>query len=57
MQDMSNTHSASLIDIHTSLGDNADTDNTKSESEENVPYESDVAMQVTTGNITEQMTQ
>ena len=56
MQDMSNTHSISLIDIHTSPGHNGDTDNTKSESEENVPYDSDVSMQVTTGNITEQMT-
>ena len=53
---MSNTHSASLIDIHTSPGRNGDTDNSKSESEENVAYDSDVAMQVTTGNITEQMT-
>ena len=56
MQDMSNTHSASLIDIHTSPGHNGNTDNSKSESEENVAYDSDVAMQVTTGNITEQMT-
>ena len=45
-----------LIDIHTSPGHNGDTDNRKSESEENVAYDSDVAMQVTTGNITEQMT-
>ena len=56
MQDMSNTHNASLIDIHTSAGHNGDTDNTKSESEENAAYDSDVAMQVTTGNITENMT-
>ena len=56
MQDMSNTHNASLIDIHTSAGHNGDTDNRKSESEENVAYDCDVAMQVSTGNITEQMT-
>ena len=55
-QPMSNTHNASLIDIHTSAGHNGDTDNRKSESEENAAYDSDVAMQVTTGNITEKMT-
>ena len=44
MQDMSNTHNASLIDIHTSAGHNGDTDNMKSESEENAAYDSDVAM-------------
>ena len=56
MQDMSNTHNASLIDIHSSAGHNGDTDNRKSESEENAAYDSDVAMQVTTGNITEKIT-
>ena len=31
MQDMSNTHNASLIDIHSSAGHNGDTDNRKSD--------------------------
>ena len=44
MQDMSNTHNASLIDIHSSAGHNGDTDNRKSESQENAAYDSDVAM-------------
>ena len=56
MQDMSNTHNASLIDIHSSAGHNGDTDNRKSESQENAAYDSDVPMQVTTENITEKMT-
>ena len=56
MQDMLNTHNASLIDIHSTAGHSGDTDNRKSESEENAAYDSDVAMQVTTGNITEKMT-
>ena len=56
MQDRSNTHNTSLIDIHSSAGHNGDTDNRKSESEENAAYDSDVAMQLTTGNITEKMT-
>ena len=34
MQDMLNTHNASLIDIHSSAGHNGDTDNRKSESQE-----------------------
>ena len=56
MQDMSNTHNASLIDIHSTAGDSGDRDKRKYQSEENATYDSDVAMQVTTGNITEKMT-
>ena len=56
MQDMWNTHNASLIDIHSTAGHSGDTDKTKSQSEENAAYVSDVAIQVTTGNITEKMT-
>ena len=55
MQDMSNTHNASLIDIHSTAGHSGDTDERKSQSEENAAYDSDVAMQVTTGDITEKM--
>ena len=53
MQDMWNTHNASLIDIHSTAGHSGDTDKRKSQSEENAAYDSDVAIQVTTGNITE----
>ena len=56
MQDMSNTHNESLIDIHSTAGDSGDRDKRKSQSEENAAYDSDVAMQVTTPNITEKMT-
>ena len=56
MQDTLNTHNASLIDIHSTAVHNGDTDKRKSQSEENAAYDSDVAMQVTTGNITEKMT-
>ena len=56
MQDMSNTHNVSLIDIHSTAGDSGDRDKRKSQSEENAAYDSDVAVQVTTGNITEEMT-
>ena len=56
MQDMSNTHNASLFDIHSTAGHSGDTDKTKSQSEENAAYDFDVAMQVTTGNSTEKMT-
>ena len=53
---MSNTHNASLIDIHSTAGDSGDRDKRKSQSEENPAYDSDVAMQMTTPNITEKMT-
>ena len=53
---MSNTYNASLIDIHSTAGHSGDRDKRKSQSEENAAYDSDVAMQVTTGNITEKMT-
>ena len=56
MQDMSNTHNVSLIDIHSTAGHIDDTDERKSQSEENVAYDSDLAIQVTNGNITEKMT-
>ena len=56
MQDMWNTHNASLIDINSTAGHSGDTDKRKSQSEENAAYDSDVAIQVTTGNITEKMT-
>ena len=56
MQDMSNTHNTSLIDIHSTAGHSGDINERKSQSEENAAYDSDVAMQVTTGDITEKMT-
>ena len=56
IQDMSNTHSVSLIDIHSTVGHSGDTDKRKSQSEENAVYDSDVAIEVTTGNITEKRT-
>ena len=56
MQDMWNTLKASLIDIHSTAGHSGDTDKRKSQSEDNAAYDSDVALQVTTGNITVKMT-
>ena len=44
MQDMSNTHNASLIDIHSTAGHSGDRHKRKSQPEENAAYDSDVAM-------------
>ena len=53
MQDMSNTQNVSFIDVHSTACDIDDTDERKSQSEENAAYDSDVPIQVTNQNITE----